>query len=124
MRWIDPPCGSRYGFPKPFDPAPDQAIDDWLLSNGYPQSEVDKWQGRGVPCTVWGEIETNPVRLLEAKILCELRAMGGDRGQAESWYRAAPIPALGGRTAQQLVESGRGDAVIEFIQHWSLGGIA
>lgn len=74
MRWIDPPSGSRYGFPKPFDPAPGQAIDDWLLANGYPQSEIDKWHGRNVPCSVWGEIETDPVRLIEAKILCELRA--------------------------------------------------
>lgn len=22
MRWIDPPSGSSYGFPKPFDPTP------------------------------------------------------------------------------------------------------
>lgn len=121
MRWIDPPSGSKYGFPKPFDPAPGQAIDDWLLGNGYPWAEIDKWQGRGVPCTVWGEIENDPVRLLEAKILCELRAMADDQGLAESWYRSAPIPALEGRTAQQLVESGKGAALVTYLRRLSLG---
>lgn len=124
MRWIDPPSGSRYGFPKPFDPAPGQAIDEWLLANGYPGTEIDKWRGAGVPCRVWGEIETNPVHLLEAKVLCELRAMAGDQEQGESWYRSAPIPALGGRTAQQLAEDGRGDAVIAYLRHLPLGGFA
>lgn len=53
MRLIDPPDGWRYGFPKPFNPAPGQHIDDWLLESGYPQSEIDLWEGRGVPCRVW-----------------------------------------------------------------------
>ena len=124
MRWIDPPSGAEYGFPKPFDPAPGQAIDDWLLANGYPQSEIDKWRGRGVPCFVWGEIETDPVRLLEAKILCELRSMAGSQQEAESWYRSIPIPALGGRTARQIVEAGDGEAIVAYLRHLSLGGFA
>jgi len=53
MRLIDPPDGWRYGFPKPFNPTPGQHIDDWLLENGYPQSEIDLWEGKGVPCRVW-----------------------------------------------------------------------
>lgn len=124
MRWIDPPSGSEYGFPKPFDPVPGQAINDWLLANGYPKDEIDKWRGSGVPCRVWGAAEADPIRLLEAKILCELHALAGDREQAESWYRSAPIPALGGRTAQQLVESGEGKAVVAYLRHLSLGGFA
>jgi len=52
--------------------------------------------GQGRACTVWGEIETGPVRLLEAKTLCELRAMADDQGLAESWYRSVPIRAPGG----------------------------
>jgi len=60
MRWIDPPAGADYGFPKPFDPAPGQKIEDWLLANGYPQSEIDIWQGRGVPCRMWVRGEDEP----------------------------------------------------------------
>ena len=55
MRWIDPESGWKYGFPKPFDPAPGQALDDWLLANGYPRSEVDVWWGWGVPCRLWSD---------------------------------------------------------------------
>ena len=38
---IDPPSGWKYGFPKA---KPDDATDTiaWLLSEGYPQSEIDK----------------------------------------------------------------------------------
>lgn len=53
MRWIDPPSGWKYGFPKPFEPAPEQEIDDWLIKNGYPQSEINLWLGRAIPCRVW-----------------------------------------------------------------------
>jgi hypothetical protein len=73
---------------------------------------------------VWGEIETDPIHLLEAKILCELRAIAGDQGQAESWYHSVPIPVLGGRTAQQLVEGGEGEAVVAYIRDLWRGGFA
>jgi len=38
---IDPPSGWKYGFPKA---KPDDVtnIIAWLLSEGYPQSEIDK----------------------------------------------------------------------------------
>lgn len=59
MRWIDPPSGWKYGFPKPFDADPGQAVDDWLLENGYPQSEIGQWHGRGVPCRIWSKPEND-----------------------------------------------------------------
>ena len=38
---IDPPSGWKYGFPKA---KPDDATNTiaWLLSEGYPQSEIDR----------------------------------------------------------------------------------
>jgi hypothetical protein len=39
-KMIDPPSGWKYGFPKEIP----EHIDDtrqWLLDNGYPQSEID-----------------------------------------------------------------------------------
>ena len=37
---IDPPSGWKYGFPKPI---PDEVEDvlEWLVGEGYPQSEID-----------------------------------------------------------------------------------
>jgi len=38
----DPPSGWKYGFPKPI-PADLTSTLEWLVSNGYPQSEIDSW---------------------------------------------------------------------------------
>ena len=37
--WIDPPAGWRYGFPKQWDQIGN--MNEWLLSEGYPQREID-----------------------------------------------------------------------------------
>ncbi|NBP04269.1 MAG: hypothetical protein EBU90_30100 [Proteobacteria bacterium] len=39
--WIDPPSGWRYGFPKIYDPDCGMPVMDWLVSEGYPQAEID-----------------------------------------------------------------------------------
>lgn len=54
---IDPPGGWRYGFPKPAPTAIDTIYSDfelnkWLVDNGYPQAEIDKFHGR-VPYRYW-----------------------------------------------------------------------
>lgn len=39
---IDPPGGWKYGFPKAL-PNPEPAdFDGWLVSEGYPKSEIEK----------------------------------------------------------------------------------
>ena len=38
----DPPSGWKFGFPKPI-PADLTSTLEWLVSNGYPQSEIDSW---------------------------------------------------------------------------------
>lgn len=64
---IDPPSGWRYGFPKQ---VPDNlremdssALGKWLVDNGYPQSEVDRYLTNpnwgAVPCSFFmNEIDT------------------------------------------------------------------
>jgi hypothetical protein len=37
--WIDPPAGWRYGFPKQWNQIGN--MNEWLLSEGYPQREID-----------------------------------------------------------------------------------
>lgn len=38
--WIDPPEGWRYGFPKLYEPMKDGNLDDWLVREGYPRSQI------------------------------------------------------------------------------------
>ncbi len=48
----------------------------------------------------------------------------GGRDQAMAWYRAQPLPAFGGRTAEALVKSGKAVALRDYIDHLALGGFA
>lgn len=48
---------------------------------------------------------------------------GGER-QAMAWYRAEPIPAFGGRTAELLVKDGKAAAVRDYLDHVATGGFA
>lgn len=48
----------------------------------------------------------------------------GGKNQAMAWYRAQPLPAFGGRTAESLVKEGRAGDVRNFLDHVALGGFA
>jgi len=48
---------------------------------------------------------------------------GGEK-QAIAWYRAEPIAAFGGRTAESLVKEGKATAVRDFLDHVARGGFA
>lgn len=58
------------------------------------------------------------------EILGRVEEWSGGPKQAMSWYRAQPIPAFGGRTAESLVKEGRATAVREYLDHVALGGFA
>lgn len=48
---------------------------------------------------------------------------GGEK-QAMAWYRAEPLPAFGGRTAESLVKEGKAVAVRDYLDHVATGGFA
>jgi uncharacterized protein (DUF2384 family) len=48
----------------------------------------------------------------------------GGKDQAMAWYRAEPLPAFGGRTAESLVKDGKAAAVRDYLDHVALGGFA
>jgi len=52
-RMIDPPSGWRYGFPKVI-PNDVKDVKEWLVENGYPQSEIDDY-GDYFYCRFWLE---------------------------------------------------------------------
>jgi hypothetical protein len=58
------------------------------------------------------------------EILNRIEAWAGGRRQALAWYRAQPIPALDGRTAEALVKSGQAGLVRDYLDQIALGGFA
>lgn len=42
MLLYDPPSGWKYGFPKPYLPNPGETLEQTLLRDGYPQTELDR----------------------------------------------------------------------------------
>ena len=54
--YIDPPSGWRYGFPKPIpeEVRLDNRVIEWLVSEGYPQAEIDACGDRFY-CRYWEE---------------------------------------------------------------------
>ena len=51
---VDPPSGHRYGFPKPYDKEKHPDFHAWLVSEGYPQREIDSL-GEHFYCRWWHE---------------------------------------------------------------------
>jgi hypothetical protein len=58
------------------------------------------------------------------EIISRVSDWAGGSDQAMAWYRAQPIPAFGGRTAEALVKSGQASAVRDYLDHIALGGFA
>lgn len=52
---IDPPSGWRFGFPKeiPKKVIEEQDVLNWLVDNGYPQSEIDIFKEDGLPYRIY-----------------------------------------------------------------------
>jgi uncharacterized protein (DUF2384 family) len=58
------------------------------------------------------------------EIIARISEWAGSDAQAMAWYRAQPIPALDGRTAESLVKTGDSVAVRDYLDHMALGGFA
>lgn len=54
-------------------------------------------------------------------ILERVTEQAGGPYQAMAWYRAEPLPAFGGRTAESLVKDGKAGAIREWLGHVALG---
>jgi DNA-binding XRE family transcriptional regulator len=58
------------------------------------------------------------------EVVARVADWAGGAVQAFSWYRAEPIPAFGGRTAEALVKDGKAGAVRDWLDHVATGGFA
>jgi uncharacterized protein (DUF2384 family) len=66
--------------------------------------------------------QARAVEMLE--ILGRIVDWAGGEKQAMAWYRAEPLPAFGGRTAESLVKDGKAAAVRDYLDHIAMGGFA
>ena len=39
--WVDPPSGWKFGFPKLYTPKDGETMEDWLRSEGVPESIIE-----------------------------------------------------------------------------------
>jgi hypothetical protein len=58
------------------------------------------------------------------EIIALVQGWAGSPAQAMAWYRAEPIAAFGGRTAEALVKSGQAGAMRDWVDHLATGGYA
>lgn len=58
------------------------------------------------------------------EIVSRVSGWAGGKEQAMAWYRAQPIAAFGGRTAESLVKDGQAAALRDYLDHIALGGFA
>lgn len=56
------------------------------------------------------------------EIVGRIAGWAGGEKQAMAWYRAEPIAAFGGRTAEALVKEGKAAAVRDYLDHVATGG--
>ena len=84
---------------------------------GLARDTLQKTPRRDAPKT-----QARVTEMLE--ILSRVEAWAGGRPQAMAWYRAQPIPALDGRTAEALVKSGQATLVRDYLDQVAVGGFA
>jgi Protein of unknown function (DUF2384) len=58
------------------------------------------------------------------EIIGRIADWAGGEKQAMAWYRAEPIAAFGGRTAEALVKEGKATAVRDYLDSVATGGFA
>lgn len=58
------------------------------------------------------------------EIVGRISEWAGGKDQAMAWYRAQPIAAFGGRTAESIVKSGQATAMRDYLDHIAMGGFA
>ena len=51
MRMYDPPGGWRHGFPKEYKPLPGESLEETLIRDGYPESEL--FEGKAKYVRFW-----------------------------------------------------------------------
>lgn len=100
------------------------------LADGFGMSKTQLAQTAGLARETLYRVERSrgpktQGRLREMlEIISRVTEWAGGKEQAMAWYRAQPLPAFGGRTAEALVKEGKAAAVRDYLDHMALGGFA
>jgi transcriptional regulator with XRE-family HTH domain len=127
LRVTTTPAVSHSGFAE--SAAPYVASSD-TLAQKYGLSKTQLAQTIGLsPETLQKSARSNAqktqARLREmSEILLRVTAWAGGSAQALAWYRAEPIPAFGGRTAESLVKTGEAAFLRDYLDSVAVGGFA
>jgi uncharacterized protein (DUF2384 family) len=105
-------------------------VDIAAVADGFCMSKVQLAETAGLPATtvtkndrmIAPKTQGRMTEMLE--IIARIKDWAGSETQAMAWYRAQPIPALDGRTAESLVKTGDAAAVRDYLDHMALGGFA
>lgn len=110
------------------DPAGNIAIDQ--VADGFGMSKGQLADTAGLARETLYRLERSRAaktqgRLREMlEIISRVTDWAGGKDQAMAWYRAQPLAAFGGRTAEALVKEGKAGAVRDYLDHMALGGFA
>jgi hypothetical protein len=58
------------------------------------------------------------------EIVSRVSDWAGGKDQAMAWYRAEPIPAFGGRTAESIVKTGQAATLRDYLDALAVGSFA
>ena len=102
----------------------DQVADSFGMSKGQLAATV------GLARESLYRVKRNQAAKTQARMKEMLEIIGrvtqwaGGKEQAMAWYRAQPIAAFGGRTAEALVKDDKAAAVRDYLDHLAVGGFA
>ncbi len=105
-------------------------VDIAAVADAFCMSKAQLAETAGLPVTtvtkndrmIAPKTQNRMTEMLE--IITRIKDWAGSETQAMAWYRAQPIPALDGRTAESLVKTGDAAAVRDYLDHMALGGFA
>jgi hypothetical protein len=104
------------------------AVDRVGKSFGLSKAQIAETTGISLETFYRPDRVTSPktqARLKEMlEIVGRVQSWAGGKDQAMAWYRAEPIAAFGGRTAEALVKDGKATALRGYLDHVALGGFA
>jgi hypothetical protein len=102
----------------------DQVADSFGMSKGQLAATVGLARESlyRVKRTQATKTQTRMKEMLE--IIGRVAQWAGGKEQAMAWYRAQPIAAFGGRTAEALVKDDKAGAVRDYLDHIAVGGFA
>lgn len=100
------------------------------LANGFGMSKTQLAETAGLARETLYRAERSGARKAQGRlremleIISRISEWAGGKEQAMAWYRAQPLPAFGGRTAEALVKDGKAAAVRDYLDHLAVGGFA